>query len=305
MLTIKNHWVKEAKELSTKKKGPGTFTPLGIVYHFTSGWTTEGDIATLTTSDRQASVQFIVSREGDLYQCMPANFRAWHAGPSRYKDLIGCNNHFIGIEICNIGYVTDLYNGLVKDEYGNVIDKNSGEFTNGTRRTRTPPKDWLAAPSKVVGPGLYLWEPYPPEQLRMVEELTLALCVQYPSIQYGVSHEEIDTRGWKSDPGPAFPLSRMRKIIDSRRIDTSVPTGIEYLPAATTRRFLLLRSCVSYTTPDYTTRGPSFTRGGVVFPAAVTQRVRPSGDLDTMWLVYGDEGEGWVGAENIKEINNG
>lgn len=305
--TIKNHWVQEASALSTKKKGPGTLKgPYGIVYHFTSGWTTQGDIATLTTSDRQASVQFIASRDGKLYQCMPANARAWHAGPSRYKDLIGCNNYFIGIEICNIGYVQDLHNGYVKDEYGNVINARTGEFQSGTRKTTTPPATWLKAASAVVGKELYYWEPYPAAQLETVEQLTLALCAAYPTIKYGVSHEEIDTRGWKSDPGPAFPLARMRKIIDSRKIDKAEPTGITYFPAATLKRLMVLKDCPAYADPEAREPVPvTFIKGSVVFPAAKTKRLDGTGAMRDMWLIYGDSGEGWVFGGNVKDMDDG
>lgn len=304
-LTIKNHWVQEAIELSTSKKGPGKLDgPRGIVYHFTSGWTTKGDIATLTTSDRQASVQFIIGRKGreELYQCMPANVRAWHAGPSRYRDLVGCNNSFIGFEMCNIGYLVDMKNGWFKDEYGNVIDGETGKFKGLDRYTETPPALWPKHPHKVVGKEVYSWEPFPAAQLDCVEELTAALVKYYPTIKYGVTHEEIDTRGWKSDPGPVFPMRRMLKVIENRGEDTKTPTGIEYLPAATLRRFIITSNYKSSKLrPKSDYLGAEFVKGEVVFPAATTQVIN-TGKLTRYWLVYGDSGEGWVSEADIKEI---
>lgn len=215
-LSIRNHWVKEAKELSTKKKGPGTIVPKGIVMHYTAGWTTQGDIATLTTSDRQASVQFIVSREGDIYQCMPANFRAWHAGPSVYNGWNGLNDHFIGIEICNAGWIKKTSDGNYVDQYGQRISP-AGKFLDYTARsTATQPQTWHHEYHPRLAKGEYAWEPFYPAQLDAVEALTESLIKYYPTIKHIVSHEEIDTRGWKTDTGPVFPMRRYTKLLDDR-----------------------------------------------------------------------------------------
>jgi len=217
MLTIKNHWVKEAEELSTKKKGPGELRgPDGIVMHYTAGWKTEGDIATLTTSDRQASVQFIVSREGKIYQCMPANWRAWHAGPSKYNGWSGLNNNFIGIEICNAGWIKKTSDGNYVDQYGQRISP-AGKFLDYTARsTATQPQTWHHEYHPRLAKGEYAWEPFYPAQLDAVEALTEALIKYYPTIKHIVSHEEIDTRGWKTDTGPVFPMRRYTKLLDDR-----------------------------------------------------------------------------------------
>lgn len=217
MLTIKNHWVKEAEELSTKKKGPGKLRgPDGIVMHYTAGWTTKGDIATLTTSDRQASVQFIVSREGKIYQCMPANWRAWHAGPSKYNGWSGLNNNFIGIEICNAGWIKKTSDGNYVDQYGQRISP-AGKFLDyKARSTATQPQTWHHEYHPRLAKGEYAWEPFYPAQLDAVEALTEALIKYYPTIKHIVSHEEIDTRGWKTDTGPVFPMRRYTKLLDDR-----------------------------------------------------------------------------------------
>lgn len=217
MLTIKNHWVKEAEELSTKKKGPGKLRgPDGIVMHYTAGWTTKGDIATLTTSSRQASVQFIVSREGKIYQCMPANWRAWHAGPSKYNGWSGLNNNFIGIEICNAGWIKKQSNGNYVDQYGQRISPRGKFLDYAARSTASPPEEWHHEYHPRLAKGEYAWEPYPVVQLDALEELTEALIKYYPTIKHIVSHEEIDTRGWKTDTGRVFPMRRYTKLLDDR-----------------------------------------------------------------------------------------
>jgi N-acetylmuramoyl-L-alanine amidase len=44
---------------------------------------------------------------------------------------------------------------------------------------------------------------------------------KYPIIDI-VSHEEIDTRGWKTDPGPAFPMKLLRRHLTSDRGEDSI-----------------------------------------------------------------------------------
>lgn len=286
-LTIKNHWVQEAKELSTKKKGPGKLDgPHGIVMHYTAGWTTDGDITTLTTSDRQASVQFILGRKGreELYQCMPANWRAWHAGPSKYKGYNGINNYFIGIEICNAGWIKKQSNGNYVDEYGQRIDPEGRFLDYKSRYTASMPKDWHHEYHPRLAKGDYAWEPFTVQQLDALDELTLALIAYYPTIKHIVSHEEIDTRGWKTDPGPVFPMRRYLKLLENR--------GRDYDPD------LLYRITADRGTVVVVYDRPSVAAIGI-YTALVGQVFWVDKKENDFYHIYGDglpEG-GWVSAQ--------
>jgi N-acetylmuramoyl-L-alanine amidase len=97
-----------------------------------------------------------------------------------------------------------LSNGYLQDAYGNT--KNEDDFPHGI----------VYAPCVRAGSGTFAWPRYTPEQLSAVDDLTAALCQKY-SIMDIVSHEEIDTRGWKTDPGPAFPMQLVKRHLTTDR----------------------------------------------------------------------------------------
>ena len=47
----------------------------------------------------QVSSHFFISRQGDLWQFVSCNARAWHAGQSAYRGRSNCNDDSIGIEL--------------------------------------------------------------------------------------------------------------------------------------------------------------------------------------------------------------
>lgn len=219
MIEIKDHKVAFARDVPTKKHG-STITPRFIVLHYTAGWTTEGDIDTLARSSRQASAHGVLSREGVWTQIVPFNKRAWHAGPSRSHGYTDINQHSIGIEISNAGWVQRISEGVYKDQYGNRISED-GHFLSSKRTTHTPISTWEEHGHPRLARGTYRWEPFYPQQLDYLDELILVLLKRYPTIDHIVSHEEIDTRGWKTDPGPVFPMRRYTKLVENRNLDAS------------------------------------------------------------------------------------
>lgn len=194
----------------TKKQG-GVLKPVGIVMHYTAGYTTAGDVDTLAKSDRKASAHLVVGRDGELVQIVPFDRVAWHAGPSKYKDMSSLNNYAIGIEISNCGWLRKTPTGKYQDEYGNTMTPD-GEFVTGHRRLHSSPDGWLHQKHPRLGSAEVAWEPYYPAQLTTLDAVVKALCGAY-DIKWIVSHEEIDTRGWKTDPGPAFPMQRYQTIL--------------------------------------------------------------------------------------------
>lgn len=52
-----------------------------------------------TIEGLQVSAHFFVRRNGDLWQFVSANDRAWHAGTSSYQGRPNCNDYSIGIEL--------------------------------------------------------------------------------------------------------------------------------------------------------------------------------------------------------------
>jgi N-acetylmuramoyl-L-alanine amidase len=205
-----DHWLTPAEYEDTTKYG-GEITPVFLVMHYTAGWTTAGDVHTLAKGEGQVSSQLVLSREGTPWQLIPFNRKAWHAGPSTAYGYNNLNSHSIGIEISNAGWIKRTDDGFI-DQYGNRID-HTGMFANGKRRTHSHPDEWLSAPHKRLARGDYIWEPFYQPQLAWLDEFVPVALKRYPTIKYIVSHEEIDTRGWKTDPGPAFPMARYTKLL--------------------------------------------------------------------------------------------
>lgn len=216
-MQIKNHWITDAERVPTTKYSRGrTITPKFIVMHYTAGMTHASDLYTLAKSNGQVSCQLLIDRDGGLIQMGGFNRRMWHAGPSRAHGYSDLNSHSVGIEICNIGFLKKVGDDQWKHWNGSIFSSNDrpGE-------AKTPIFGWEQGPYPAAGSGTYAWEPYYNEQLETLDKVCVALRDQYPSIKWVVSHEEIDTRGWKTDPGPAFPMRRYERIVESRE-DPSV-----------------------------------------------------------------------------------
>ena len=105
----------------------------------------------------------------------------------------GLNSHSIGIEIVNPGYLKMQADGSFKDSNGRI---HSAAKVQQTIKTKDPR----------VGSGDWHWPMYPKPQLEAVERLTRELIAEY-GIEAIVRHRQIDTRGLKTDPGPAFPMA--------------------------------------------------------------------------------------------------
>lgn len=183
----------------------GTIDPKFIVMHYTASWEVDSVIRTFSSRSSKVSAHVTVDTDGAIYQHVPFNIKAWHAGPSAYGGYRGMNSHSIGIEIVNPGFCR-LRNGRMYDAYEREVrDWDEGDF--------------LPARHSRVGGGTFYWPLYTEVQLDAVEKLTRELIPAYNILDI-VSHEEIDLRGWKTDPGPAFPMNRFKKLLNNRVSDS-------------------------------------------------------------------------------------
>jgi N-acetylmuramoyl-L-alanine amidase len=181
-------------------------TPNVIVNHYTTGWS--GTVARdwlLGVAGNQptsrVSAHLVIDRDGTAWQIAPFNRIAWHAGPSRFGNLTGLNGHAIGIEFVNPGWLKPLSAGRWADYYQNVRTTAQLEDFGGFITARHPR----------VGSQEYAWPIYTPAQIETGLAITRALIAHY-GIKHIVTHEEIDTRGWKTDPGPAFPQAAFAEL---------------------------------------------------------------------------------------------
>ncbi|MDX1606484.1 MAG: N-acetylmuramoyl-L-alanine amidase [Candidatus Competibacterales bacterium] len=206
-------WHKSTSNVSTNR----IISPRFIALHYTTGWNGQGSLNWLLgraggTGNAQSSAHVVIDRDGSAWQICPFNRRAWHAGPSRYGDVSDLNSHAIGIEFVNPGWLKPDGRGGWIDGFGTRRSPQQLEEFGGFIEARHPR----------VGGEIYAWPLFPEVQIQRGLEICEALIAYYP-IRAMVTHEEIDTRGWKTDPGPAFPLGAFQSLVEDFGRDAQSP----------------------------------------------------------------------------------
>lgn len=172
----------------------GQIVPKFLVFHYTACSALDASTAFMRAAgDRSVSAHLLVDVDGSVTQFVPFDRRAWHAGISSWDGYQDLNTHSIGIEVVNLGYLTRTALGVFKASDGATV---------------VLPDNVVEARHKLSHfPWLY-WEAYTPAQIATCEALAEVLCSGF-NLKDVLGHDDIaPTR--KSDPGPAFPLSRIR-----------------------------------------------------------------------------------------------
>ena len=168
----------------------GTGLPDTIVIHFTGGRSAASSANWLCDPKAKASAHVIIGKKGEIIQLVPFDTVAWHAGRSAWDGRSGLNHYSIGIELDNPGRLEQRAEGYYTWFGTRVAD---GLVTQATHRNEAVPTYWQA---------------YTEAQVAVTEQLCDLLIATYP-IQWILGHEEISP-GRKVDPGPAFPLDKLR-----------------------------------------------------------------------------------------------
>lgn len=193
-MRIKNHKIIGVPLIKSPNVGGlfATNLPDTIIIHYTAGASAESSINTLCNPNAQASAHLVIAQDGAMTQLVPFNQVAWHAGKSYYQGKSGFNKYSIGIEIDNAGKLTKSGN-----KYFSWFGK---EY-----------------PAELVFEGVHrnentlsYWHRYTQEQIDSVFKVSEAIREKY-AIKLILGHEEI-APDRKTDPGPAFPLEKLREI---------------------------------------------------------------------------------------------
>lgn len=75
-----------------------------LIMHYTDMRTCEGAVERLCDPAAKVSAHYVVSEEGEVFQLVSEEQRAWHAGESFWRGNSNINARSIGIEICNPGH---------------------------------------------------------------------------------------------------------------------------------------------------------------------------------------------------------
>jgi len=274
-MRIRNHLLKGGPgEHIRFKESPnygGPLEPDTIIIHYTAGPSVESAVETLCNPTSKASAHVVVGRDGSITQLVPFNIIAWHAGQSSYNGRTGYNKYSIGIEIDNAGLLTksgDVYVSW----FGRAYEEN--EVFYGVHRNETVPK---------------YWHRYTEKQIATVQQLC-SLFIQEYGINMILGHEEISPNR-KIDPGPAFPLDKLRNrlLYNDRNLDG--PEEVRFpLSGLVTASALNIRS------------GPGQLQERVAKPLPLGTKVKILKEQNG-WYNVTAEINGWVSGEFIDVIN--
>jgi N-acetylmuramoyl-L-alanine amidase len=194
-MKIENHQI-AGSQTSLASKNKLLFDPTKldtIIIHYTAGASAESSVATLTNPDVKASAHVVVGRDGAITQVVAFDTVAWHAGASQYGTRTGFNKYSIGIEIDNAG----------------LLEKKGDKYYSWFGRAYEE-EDVVCAVHRNEKIPRY-WHMYTEKQIQVVDELCRVLASRY-NLKYILGHEEISPIR-KIDPGPAFPLDKLREQI--------------------------------------------------------------------------------------------
>lgn len=104
--TIKDHFLYLNDQKIEYRPSPnhgGTIKPRIIVIHYTGDNSLQGALSWLCARQAKVSAHLVIAKGGMVYQLVPFNLSAWHAGVSSYNGQSGVNSFSIGIENVGIG----------------------------------------------------------------------------------------------------------------------------------------------------------------------------------------------------------
>jgi N-acetylmuramoyl-L-alanine amidase len=160
-----------------------------IVIHYTASTKLASTINYLIKPNIKASAHIIIGRGGQIFQLVPLNIQAWHAGRSEYKGLKSLNQFTIGIELMNAGKLIRKKNQFYT-YYGERIPANQVVSTKENNKPLT------------------FWHIYTERQITSLIKVCKALKKEYPQLKEIIGHSDITNR--KIDPGEAFPWHKIK-----------------------------------------------------------------------------------------------
>lgn len=271
-MDIANHWLQgnTIKHVQTPNVS-GQFAagmPDTIIIHYTAGSSAESSVRTLMDPSAKASAHLVIGRDGSITQLAPFNVITWHAGESSYGGRTGFNKYSIGIEIDNAGILTQRTDGYYS-WFGRKYDEK--DVVKAIHRNESSPSYWHA---------------YTEQQILLVYDICELLKKNY-NIKLILGHEEISPKR-KVDPGPAFPLDKLRdRILSGARDADNDESTIVKTSGEVTASKLNIRSA------------PADTADKVALPLPNGSKVKIV-ESKNGWYKVQTVIEGWVSSKYVK-----
>ena len=252
-------------------KTSGTFKqglPDTIVIHYTAGPSVSSAVNTFKDPSVKTSAHVVIDLDGAITQLIPFNMVGCHAGDCAWLDRTDLNHCSIGIEIVNAGRLEKT--GTV---WRSWFGKKYGE--DDVLRAVHRNEDHESC-----------WHVYTEKQIMATFELCQQIMATY-DINHILGHEEISP-GRKSDPGPAFPLDKLRnRLLHSNRKDQN-EDEVDSKPGVVTVLALNIRS------------GPSASTGTIAKPLSKNTKVSILKEQNG-WYNVEVKLRGWVSKKYIHE----
>ena len=174
---IKNDAGAETIDPVTYKSVGQNFRQRFIILHYTA---LDDENSKKVLTEQEVSAHFLITTrdEESIYNLVPEDKRAWHAGESEWKSSKNLNDSSIGIEIVNLGLNED------------ILDDTDVGVERALKNQ-------------------YRQAPYTEEQIKKI-----AILVKYLSEKYEIAPENILGHSdvapqRKLDPGPMFPWKEL------------------------------------------------------------------------------------------------
>ncbi len=192
-MTVIDHWLDEAIRLKYPA-GPTMGIRRFAIAHFTDGATAVSSVDFWRSpAARGAEAHVVIDRDGKVYQIRPFNQRCDHAGDSSWSDA---RRRYYGLNSCSIGI--EFANGGYDDPERDAFDW--AKKLPGFRSIRAKHKNENITRE---------WEVYPEVQILSGIAVFKAVKIRY-NLDDLVGHDDIAPLR-KVDPGPAFPMQRVRE----------------------------------------------------------------------------------------------
>ncbi len=130
---------------------PNEFGGDGVIELFTNRLDPDAHPYFATIKDLRVSAHFFVRRDGSLFQFVPCELRAWHAGASVWNGRERCNDFSIGVELegaDTIAYEAAQYDTLAAlthalfAHYGRLEIAGHSDIAPGRKTDPGPAFDW-------------------------------------------------------------------------------------------------------------------------------------------------------------------
>ena len=137
----------------------GRYSPIDmIVLHYTGMKTGQEALDRLCNPAAAVSAHYLIFENGDIYNLVDEDFRAWHSGISSWRGIPDVNSRSIGIEVVNPGHEFG-YVPFTDEQIDSVIDLCRDIMT----RRNIAPQNVLGhsdvAPARKSDPGeLFPWK---------------------------------------------------------------------------------------------------------------------------------------------------